>query len=483
MKICIDGLSLDQYKRSSYIEEFNIFLENQQFINYNESDDLITPLIDDEDLAMEDSMAWDMVKGAWKGTKGTIKAGVKGYGEVNRQWTKAKNRWADIKPRILKMVREFGQSLQNLWHKYMKYDQKYKELGQKIQQIIRFSVTSLTELPPVTFNYHHFNVKALLDTLEYIKSYDVFFNTVFDPSKNIFGSTSKLGLGQADKAYTIPMTAIENGNLQELQSICDELSQVIANLSDAGDVTIVQKLFTALGYKPGLFFNKSSDKLLNANQREQVAKNEYSASEYTKLIILGEQITKTYNNENLQEFKTDMVGNGGFLQLVASMVNNNVLSGALRSSGETVKKETDKMMKAFNEIMQKAEKKASENAAAKAKAEAESQANTQSQNNVDANLKTNSAQTTAERNNAGKTPEFKSLGDEGDIEEGAGTMTIDGLAELYTRNMTILFTKIAATYQMIIKGVLAATYQIISEADEITYLIERQTQVQKGQVK
>ena len=486
MKICIDGLSLDQYHKSSFMEEFNLFLENQQFIDYNESDDLIVPLIDETDIAMEDNMVWDIVKGGYRVTKGAIKMGAKGYQAANRQWGNVKNRWADIKPRILKLVREFGQSLQNLWHKFMKYDEKYKELGQKIQQVIQFSINSLTELPPVTFNYHIFNVDILLAILDYIKSYDVFFNEIFDSKIGIVDNNSKLGLGKADGAYQTARDAIAKNDKDTLNAICQELSQVIANLSDGGDATIIRKFMTAKGWAGKfLWMNYSSDNILNQTSRERSDKNNISASEYVKAVILGEAVTKSYTSQNLQEFKNDMVGNNGFLKLVASMVNNNVLSGALKSSGGSIKKETDKMMKYFNDLMQQAQQLAAKDLSAKQQA--------QQQNNPEANLKTNSAQTTAERNATkngldgtgmkAQAPEFASLSGDGDIPDEAGTMTADKLAELYVRNMTILFTKVAATYQMIIKGMLAATYEIISEADQITYTIDKQTSYQKGQVK
>lgn len=488
MKICIDGLSLDQYKTSTFTEELSIFLENQQFINYSESDDLIVPLIDidDENVAMEDSMVADIVKGGWRATKGAVKMGAQGYSMANKQWGNIKNRWADIKPRILKLVREFGQSLQNLWHKFMKYDEKYKELGQKIQQIIQFSITSLTELPPVSFTYHIFNVDILLAILNYIKSYDTFFNEVFDPSIGIVGRTSVLGLGKPDGPYQAAIKAIQTNDKNSLNAICRELSQVVSNLSDQGDATIIRKFMTAKGWAGRILWHKfSSDNMLNEKSRERNDSNNISASEYVKAVILGESVTKSYNNQNLQEFKADMVGNKGFLKLVSSMVNNNVLSGALKSSGGTIKKETDKMMKYFNDLMKRAQDVA-------AKELANQQAQNQ-QNDPQANLKTNSAQTTAERNAAkngndgtgmnDKAPEFASLSDNGDIPDDAGTLTADKLAELYVRNMTIVFTKVAATYQMIIKGMLAATYEIISEADQITYTIDRQTSFQKGQVK
>lgn len=488
MKICIDGLSLDQYKSSSFKEEFYIFLENQQFINYSESDDLIVPLInEDETVAMEDSLVGDVVKGVWRGSKAAVRTGTKAYSVANKQWGNLKNRWADIKPRILKLVREFGQSLQNLWHKFMKYDEKYKELGQKIQQVVQFSLTSLTELPPVSFTYHQFNVDILLAILDYIKSYDTFFNEVFSSDIGLVNRNSLLGLGKPDGAYQTAIKAIETNDKDTLNAICQELSQLIANLSDGGDATIIRKFMTAKGWAGSFMgFNFSSDNLLNKTNRERNDQNNISASEYIKAVILGQSVTKSYASQNLQEFKNDMVGgNKGFLKLVASMVNNNVLSGALKSSGGSIKKETDKMIKYFNDLMQKAQQKA-----------AQEQANQQQQaqaNNPEANLKTNSAQTTAERNASkngadgtgmpDKAPEFNSLADKGDIPNEAGSMTADRLAELYVRNMTILFTKIAATYQMIIKGMLAATYEIISEADQIVYTIERQTSFQKGQVK
>lgn len=466
MKICIDGLSLDQYQKSSYMEEFGIYLENMDVIDPHECDDLIVPFMDEtqNDVAMEDSLAVDMIKGGWRASRGLYRAGTKSIDTVNREWTKLKNRWSDIRPRIMKLVREFGQSLQNMWHKYLQYDKKYKELGMKIQQVIQYSIRSLTDLPSITLRYHQFNVETLKDILTYMGNYDLFWDEVM----RACGGTALLG--EKNNKFQYATKVIQAPNIPELKRLNTQLSELVANLSNGGDATIIRNIMTNRGNGGSILgINRTADRLLDKETRKESNQNNLNATEYLKLAILSQEQIKSYNSSNVEQFKQDMTGPDGFLNLVASMVNNDVLSGALKSSGKTVKTETDKMMKWFDEIMSTARKHDENNAA-------KEQAN---QNNPGINAATQQKSSVLNKNSDGTgmpdKPEFNSMNEKSDISDEAGQESITSLTEMFVRNMTVIFTKTAAAYQSVVKGVLAATYQIISEADQIISIIEGNT--------
>lgn len=479
MKINVDSVSLSSYQNSTFIEEAKIAMESSEMFSYFDAEsmfgnDEILPLI-----AMEDgSLVGDIVRGVYRGTRATVKSGIKGYQAVNKQWGNIKNRWSDLKPKIIKIIKDFGQSLANIWRKFMKYDVIYGKLGEKMQQIIKFTIPSLSEMTPLTINYYDFNVEVLKTFLEYIASYEKFYNDIFSPQMRIIGG-NHLDLADPDKTYSTVVKAITDNNVQAMTTICDELSKTIANMNSDGDATIVKAFIRTHR------LSSNPDSLLNENARDEHDNTGLSASQYVKMAILGEHVTKNYSGDpkSTSDFKSDMTGHDGYLIKVSSMLNNDVISGALKSSGNSVKKETDKMSKHFDEVIKIAqdklkevldkeaqEKEEAENA--KRKAEEEMQ-KTQNQNDTSNN---------SDENKDGKDdgtgmpekPEFQSLSEDSDIKEGAGSLDIENLVDTYIKNMMMLFMKVASTYQMFIKGMLSATYDIISSADYIVSSVERQ---------
>lgn len=486
MKICINGLSMEQYKNTSSFEEFYIYLESLDYMSDREIQEYLDS--DYDTVAMEDdSLIKDMVKGAYKGTKYAVKTGVKAYKTANKEWGRAKNKWVIMKPKIMKLVRDFGQTLQNVWHKYMQYDQKYKELGQKIQQIIQFSIKAVTDLPAIELYWHNFNVELLKDLLDILKDYGSFFDKVLSPDAKMFNASSLLSKGTAGFSQLADL--ITSNNVEGLKFEVNELSQTLAKLSVDGDITILRNIMNLKRYQNtimGWLLNQKVENLLDENAMERFKGKNISGSEFVKACILGVEMHNTYSNQNIGTFRDEMVngskGKPGFLTLVASMLNNNVLSGALKSSGATTKKQTDLLIKFFNDSMKEAETHAADMAKEKEAADQKAQKEAE-ESKRESQLKSNSAKPVDEETGMPQGPEYKSLSEDSDVnEEDTSADDISSLTEYLVRNMTLMFTKISTSYQQLMKGILAATYQIISEADAAVSVIESAVKVPNRKV-
>lgn len=464
MNIRVSGcMSLEDYgKVNDQFEEFRYAIESIEFHNYNINDCIGT-----------EGIMSDMIKGSVKATTGAVKMGVKGVKTANKAWSSVKNRWAQIKPVIIKMIKDFGIALSNLYHKFMQYDKKYKELGQKINNIIQFSVNQMQYMPSVTIYYHMFNVEFLKGVIDVISNWAEFVSAVTVGYK---GRKPGIFSGDVPAPETVA-DAIKKNDLNRLQSLVQDFSNGIGKLNQYGELTIAMVLDNV--FRWGVTSN------LPREIRDKASKNQVSLSEYIKYAILGEQIQKQYDNSNKQEFVRDMTGDSGsYLKIVSSILNNNILQDALQKGGVSTKKGTDNLVKLMEQVMKQAEVTEKINADKEAQRARQDQINSSKQaqstntsttsgddiKQATINFNNNSQNfgTTADTNNAmnpaGPGP--------GNTDNSTTENTISGLAELYCKNYVIFVTKLSNTYGNLVRGVLAATYEIISETDTIIKNIE-----------
>lgn len=462
MNIRIAGcMSLEDYGSiNDQFEEFRYFMESMEFHDYNTLDDIGT-----------EGIMSDMIKGSVKATSGAVKMGVKGVKTANKAWGSIKNKWAQIKPVIIKMLKDFGIALSNLYHKFMQYDKKYKELGQKINNIIQFSVNQMQYMPSITIYYHMFNAELLKGIIDVVSNWGVFVSAVTTGYKG-----RKPGIFNGDvPAPEAIADAIKKNDLNRLQSLVQDFSNGIGKLNQYGELTIGVILDNV--FKWGVTSN------LPKEIRDKASKNQVSLTEYIKYAILGEQIQKQYDDTNKQEFIRDMTGgSGSYLRLVASILNNNILQDALQKGGVSTKKGTDSLVKLMEQVMKQAE------VTEKINADKEAQRVRQEKIQQDRNkpLENNTGGNDLEQatiNFANNSQNFGTVSDTHNAMSydgpgpgnGEGTEvanTISGLAELYCKNYVIFVTKLSNTYGNLVRGVLAATYEIISETDTIIKNIE-----------
>ena len=471
MKIRIDGITLDQYaKTENRFEELKYSLENIEFAEYDKFDKLV-------DISNEDSILGDLVKGTVKGTFKSVKYGVKGVRAANRQWTYMKNNWEKIKPQLIKVLKDMSIGLGNMWHKYLQFDEKYKELGKKISNIINFSVNQMQTMPSVKLVWHKFNAVLLKGIIDLVSNWFNFVNAIINGSSD---ASSRIFQGTGNK-QPIPqniVNALKRDDLDLAREMIQDFSKGIANLNQNGDLTIayiLDKIF------------KWNIKWNAPKETKKAAKgNNVTLSEYIKDAILGDLVEKEYGDGNKQEFVKDMTGSkGAYLYLVASILNNDVLADALKKGGASTKKGTDAMVKSLDTLMKQSElvekiKADKENKAAEAKMKQEeragkSQVIDNDDEDNDSNISSNmyeAGQQFGSSSNSNQKMQEGTYNDNSDPEASLSNAGIADLADLFAKNYVIFITKLSNTYANLVRGILAATYEIIAEADSIIDVIE-----------
>ena len=458
MNIMIGGISLDQYKNTTCsFEELNLVIKNTTFIPYDAFDEYFG-------ISNEGSIVGDLVKGAYRGTKATVKAGIAGTKFAKKQLGLAKNKWEQFKPKLIAMLKEFGMSLQNLWHKFMEYDKKYKELGQKINNVIQFGINQMQVLPQSSLYYHKFNAALLKGMVDLISNWSFFYECIVDGYK---GKKSGLFNGRTIPTPTAVADAIKRRNTREVKDLVTDFSTGIAKLNAAGELTIAMVLERLFGW--------DISRKLNREMRDAAKKNALGLSEFIKAGIMGDEAQHDFGPEDLYGFKRAMVGgNGSYLRLVASFLNNGILEDALKKGGASTKKGTDLMVKEMQKVMQESDvvdrleqERQSREDQRTARAE-----NSMNKRNNDANNEDDSLFTGGQ--NFGTTDQLKD-----NLENGVGKgdspeymTTMGEMSELYCKNYVLFVTKLSNTYGNIVRGVLSASYDIISEAENIVSLIE-----------
>ena len=460
MNICINGISLEQYSQANnQFEELKLSIENLEPIPYDQFDY----------LGMEASILGDMIKGTYKATKGSIKAGVKGMKAANKQWSNIKNKWAQIKPQIIKLLKQFAMGLQNLWHKFLQYDKKYKELSKKINNIIQFSVNQMQVMPNVRLYYHSFNAKLLKGIVDLVSNWAVFVGVIVDGYK---GKRSGLFNGRELPNPENVADAIKKNDLNRLRGYVQDFSEGIGRLNAAGELT--------LGVIIDRLFDWNITSKFSSEMKDNINKNKVGLSEYIKNAILGETIEKDYSDQNKNEFVQDMTGNNdSYLKLVASILNNDILADALKKGGASTKKGTDMMVKGMENVMKNAEVQDKINASKReAEERQKQQENNRNQNAIDARDQidqkhgSGTFDSISAAQNFGSNVDLANKNEIGKDSNQAQEDTIAGLSELYCKNYVVFMTKLSNTYGNLVRGMLAATYEIISEAGTIISTIE-----------
>lgn len=453
MKIKIGGVTLEEYNNSTRWEELGIVLDKPAY-------DLEAEI---QSVISNEGLVTDMVVGGYKATKGVVNAGIKTYQGVSKGWSSIKTTWINNRPAIIKMIKDFGMSLQDMWAKFMKYEETYNELGGKIDQVLKFTIPQMGSIPNMTLYWHDFDAMKLKQMTVVLSSYKSFYDAIVN---------SNVMKGK----YISPeeMRNLVSGirNEQDVQKLADRLAQyseAIGELNSGGDLGFIKALDASFNW--GLFgwFGAISKK---------DAKNASLAS-VIKMSILGEQLKKTYSSDQKDTFVRDLAGGASLLNVVGSFLNNKVLADALKKGGPSVKTETDKMIKYLDQIMkegivkdkrEEAQKEAEARAkerADKAKAEQEAKAQDEKEKK-------------AEGGPSIEIPQFDTYGNqEGGVEQQEEGLNLDKLLEMYTQNQVLFFGKIGNGYGALMRGILSASYEIIGETSRVVSIIESSANVVK----
>lgn len=507
MKEAIENLPVLNY---NCLEDL---LLNMYNIDGTENEDFPINVYDSDFLAsVESNIVWDVVKGAGKLTKNTIK-GVKaahkaGYRQVNN----LKLNWSQkIKPLLIKILREFQAQLQIMWGKFRKYDKLYIKLGQEINSVMKVYGRQLEQLPNVTLYFHKFNGKMLRGFAEIIASYEAFMGAI-KSSPDLFN-----GNFVEPQAFA---EFVKSNDIAKAKNAVDIMSAGMQKMNARGDLSIAHAMMNSSTATDGawakiknFFTGEDNDRLIRV-----AIKNKTPLVQFVQIVILRNEMQIAYSNKNVDKFKQAFLDrNDSYLPVLSTILNRKVLQTVLERGASTIKKETSEDLKTMEEIMSNAQatldkqKRETQQKENHMKTEEEKGADNRQSNDVTGKgdpLKDAADQMGQDTKNMKEGPEsetptfydlFLSEGIEAGNDEffetqkdmsGAdnsqsgtnnqsnnndnnkndGTPEEMGMAELcaaYAQTYSIFMSKCTAGYSSIVKGVLAATFTLCKEADNI----------------
>ncbi|MGL5315641.1 MAG: hypothetical protein ACRC92_20470 [Peptostreptococcaceae bacterium] len=423
-------------------------------------------LSDEQDLqyAME-GLIFDTLRTAKSGIGAASRAGKTAYKAGKRQYNRLKDRWNQIKPVIIKVIKDLGITLSNLYGKFMKYDKDYAELGKRIDSVIRYKVPLIqNNKSTIILEMFDFDPQTLSNFCKMIESYDGFVNICMNDEGLAGGSFVR-----PDDFIKLVQKNVNprNGevNSDAIRKVLDPMIQAIGNLTKNGDLTIpralwANKKFTAPVNIP--FMKKHNEtREFNKNMKDTL-----TAANFTKQAILGQMTTVEFEptqNAELQKFLVNG-NNGGYLNIMKYFLNNKVVETTLKNSGKSIKKETDGYFKSLQNMMRELDATITKVNEVKAKN------NTDGKNDItDPNYDPAAAMDKKDKEMRNKT--FANSNDGAMNYEDVGN-DLESIIEGYVTVCNTFFVKTASSYSSMVNGLLSASYELIGNCKTIVDRID-----------
>lgn len=482
MRLSVNGLPIDSYSGDlTFLSEFKEGYESIDIIDLEQA--LYIPEVGTENLI------WETAKLAGGLTKDFAKGAYKAQKQVGSMIKDARQHWNRvIKPMIHRILKEFQTQLQNMWAKYMKYDQKYKELGKEINSVINVFGDTITSIPKTRLKWHAFDAQTLVGYMQIIQSYDTYMKAIID-NKKLFPN------GMVSPKEFAKFAEVND--VRGAQNALNSLTEGIGNLNQFGELGMV-KVFWEDKRSKFSVFSKFDNRLLKAAVDEKT-----SMTEFVEGTILRGVNEKTFDSSNVTEFRRDFIqGNGAYLQVMRNMLNNNVIANILTKGGNSIKKQTKEElsnMEAVVKIALDKQMKSQQNAANQNRNKQNNEDKVdpkqpQFNDNVTDQLKNDEekakAQTKADQGGQEAFSDFfgsksdgkdsKPTAEKGDVKDryenqyapDADPVSIVELSDNYIQAYTLLMSKAAQNYSSIVRGTLAATYTLIKECTDVVAFVK-----------
>lgn len=508
------------------IENLYKIIEEPGCENY---EDFPINVYNNEFVAGVEGIVWDTISTTGKAVKGAVKTVHAAHKFAYRQVNNMKLNWAqNIKPLIIKILKEFQAQLSIMWGKFRKYDQLYVKLGKEINTVINVYGKQLENLPNIKLFYHKFNAKLLRGFAEAIGSYEAYMGAI-KGAPDLFNGNFVEPVDFAE--------IVKSGDTTKAKNVVDAMSAGMQKLNQRGDLSIAFAMMNDATKNSGnnawskiknFFVDVDNDRILRV-----AIKNKTPLVQFIQIAILRNEVEKTYNASNVNVFKADMLDrNDSYLPVLSTILNRKVLQTVLERGATSIKKETSEEMSEMENIVKVAQdelnartKKENNERLDKEKEEKNRQRNDvtggtgngngsgsgnnggngndlnkeveNAENNTD-NLKEDGSSSFnlydyffGTEDDGNKNAEFfkpekdNSAADNGNPgtnndnstaknDKPDGTPDNMGMPELcaaYVQTYSIFMSKCTAGYSSIVKGVLAATFTLCKEADTIVNAI------------
>lgn len=469
MNFSINGIPLSEVKNTQFGHESELFTNSM--IECSNGFEALEQEIETGELSIIDydfeigseGLVWNTVKTAGSVVKGTVKAGKKTAKFLKNSYKDFKVFVKVLYDKLRKIIKELGNQLAARYARFMKVADRYKKLGNEVKEILDFLGKAVGEMPDINLSWHRFDPKLLKTMFDSVSNFEEYHERVID------AALYKIGKHNFPKIEDIK-TAIDRNDPEKIAKYTKMLSEVMAYFNESKELSIViglgggdfdnierstllirmmksiggsvANLFTGGKFKGWAEFVrvKGSKKFRNVSNdtKEQIEKEGslgVGAGAFLKEAILGEEIRKTYGKNNVEEFKTDMLGKIGFLTLMNSILNQEIIFQVLKSGSLSIKKKTDLELKEMQNIIKSA---------------------------------INAHDKSAKGNNEKKEDKDNK---EGDKEYG----TVESMSDVYMRLMGGILSRCCKDYSQIIAACLSSTFELVKETEAIVKLIKEQT--------
>ena len=289
----------------------------------------------------------DIIKTGWRATKGTVKAVHKLHKTAYKNAKQLSSKWnTNIKPLIMKFLKEFQAQLQIMWGKFRKYDKLYTKLGKEINSITQVYGRQMNSMRSISLFYHKFNPNALKGYAEAIKDYDAFMGAITG-STELFG-----GSFVPPKEFA---NYLRSKNIAKAKECVDSMSAGMSKLNSRGDLAFAYAIINDSDKNISKTNFRKIRECFTGPEPEQILKtaikNKSPLVEFVQVSILRKEIEGKYSEKDVNKFKNDMLGDAGFLTVMGSVLNNKVIEKVLTGGGKSIKDQTREDMAAMEDII------------------------------------------------------------------------------------------------------------------------------------
>lgn len=478
MKLFINGVPLTEVSKTEYGHESELFTSEMCSVIASIESFLPEIEVDENTQIGIEGAVGGAVKTVWRTAKGATKAGKATAKLIKNNYKEFKVLLKNLYLKLQKIIKDLGIQLSARFARFMKVADRYKALGSQVKEVTNFLHASIDGMPETNLTWHRFDPELLHMVFSAVENYETFYERVIEASLSMVGRvnfptpeqvrqaidrddkdkvakyvkvcTEVLGYFNHNKELSI-IIGLGGGDFSDLKKsaflvrLAKGIGGGIANLFTGGKFSGWSEATKRLvGSRK--FINVSND---TKDKIQEGGSALVGAGAFLKEAVLGEEIRKTYSGQNAEEFKKDMLGTIGFLTLMESILNKDIIFNVLKSGSLSIKKETDARLKEIKDIIT-----ASNTAVDKQEAQKKVDANSSNNNtNNQTNQETKENQTDDENADA----------------------SVDQLADLYVRLMGSILSRVSKDYTAVVTACLSSTFVLVKDTESILKLIQDNT--------
>ena len=516
MKIVTKGnISLENYNTSTYFEEFILTIESMQELptefEYTIDQELSAYLesIATEGVVRESGRilanSFNLSKTITKAGTSIANMGLKKTADIIRLLN---NELKRMIPELIKRIREFMENTEAVYMKLTKFDQKFKEVAIRMQDIVNTrSYEYVENITPTTIKFYNVQANVFKEFLDVIGDYHILCNIICGinltgPNITVKPTDCIYDKRFVGKELIYPKLVMdklkehlkgEDGpNIKEMINVMkianESVSEYNKMMTREGSNTILIDWFKKYGNKLGIdipfivktMTTKSTDGIKDANKNKTINPVKLALIPTHKTISFKEGKSwlsdgrKTYANEiNKSHIQGGMVQS--FLLLVNGRSNksmdkstSSVIVDLIKSGGVNVKKHTQTLerqsKKELDELISFV------NGLGREISTSERQRVDDARNNDIRNTKTGDQVVSADTNVGGK--EEDNVGRNRGDHASQDLAKLSQLAIAYLTSWFTIIMRINSMYNTITSGTLGAVYNLTTEVDLVCNFLD-----------